>query len=204
MSRRTVPPPSGYEDHLSRKQAAALLGFTSAFPIRQFEKAGRLHAVRGPLGTAFYPRAQVMALRALVNPSPVRSLPRRDPSDANLLAFLREKPRSIVDLVIETGISIARAERTFHFWRANEITAGRQESAAAKPIPRREPPAATNLATNPAPIAATDAELENEYSERRGPARLEHDALVQSLRDPNPKVRAAAFEKLKKNQPKLG
>jgi hypothetical protein len=165
-SRRAIRPPSGFEDHLSRREAADTLGFASEFKVRQLEKEGRLHPIRGAMGSAWYPRAQVEALR--------RSAPRPGPTarrvrwpDDALIALLREKPRSVVDLVVDAGIPISRAERVYSWWRSHEAP--------------------------PAPVGAPA----DEASERRSGDRLEHDALVRQLRDPDPKLRAAAFEKLK-------
>ena len=62
-SRQPIRPPSGYEGFLSRRQAAAALGFASEFKVRRLEKEGRLRPVRGVMGSAWYPRAQVLALR---------------------------------------------------------------------------------------------------------------------------------------------
>ena len=168
VGRRAIKPPSGFEDHLSRREAAARLGFASEFKVRQLEKAGRLRPIRGAMGSAWYPRAQIEALRgttaaAVSAPTGGTPGPRlRWPDDA-LIALLREKPRTVVDLVVDAGIPISRAERVYRFWQAHEA---------------------------PAAVAA-------EPPERRSGDRLEHDALVRQLRDADPQVRAAAFEKLK-------
>ena len=164
ITRKTIRPPSGFEDHLCRRDAAALLGFASEFKVRQLEKEGRLHPVRGAMGSAWYPRGQVEALRGKLARPLSPTAPRvRWPDDA-LIALLREKPRTVVDLVVDAGISISRAERVYRFWLAHE---GPGEAPAAGP------------------------------AERRSGERLEHDALVRQLRDGDPKVRVAAFEKLK-------
>jgi hypothetical protein len=165
-TRRNIRPPSGFEDHLCRRDAAALLGFASEFKVRQLEKEGRLHPIRGAMGSAWYPRREVEALRPAAAQSPSPAAPRlRWPDDA-LIALLREKPRTVVDLVVDAGISISRAERVFRFWRTHEAPRTTAESAA-------------------------------DPAERRSGERIEHDALVRQLRDGDPKVRAAAFEKLK-------
>src|SRR4029077_8905180 len=110
VRKKTIRPPSGFDHHLSRRDAALLLGFASEFKVRQLEKAGRLHPVRGVMGSAWYPPAEVAALRQVPPP-------RFDPggnapggglwSDAALIAHLRgwveyegEAPRArtIVDL----------------------------------------------------------------------------------------------------------
>jgi hypothetical protein len=165
--RRTIRPPSGFEDHLCRRDAAALLGFASEFKVRQLEKEGRLHPIRGAMGSAWYPRREVEALRPAAARAPAPTAPRvRWPDDA-LIALLREKPRTVVDLVVDAGIPISRAERVYRFWRSHEA-----------------PRAAAGEAASDAP-------------ERRSGERIEHDALLRQMRDADPKVRAAAFEKLK-------
>jgi len=166
-SRRNIRPPSGFEDHLSRREAAEALGFASEFKVRQLEREGRLHPIRGAMGSAWYPRAQVEGLRrALPRPAAPTARRVRWPDDA-LIALLREKPRTVVDLVVDAGIPISRAERVYNWWRTHE--------------------------TAPAPATAPVEDA----SERRSGDRLEHDALVRQLRDADPQVRAAAFEKLK-------
>jgi hypothetical protein len=170
--RKTIRPPSGFEDHLCRRDAAALLGFASEFKVRQLEKEGQLRPIRGAMGSAWYPRSQVDALRGKVARPLSPTAPRvRWPDDA-LIALLREKPRTVVDLVVDAGISISRAERVYRFWLAHE---GPSEGPSEEPRkPRPEEPA-----------------------ERRGGERLAHDALIRQLRDADPKVRVAAFEQLK-------
>jgi len=166
-ARRAIKPPSGFEDHLCRRDAAALLGFASEFKVRQLEREGRLHPIRGAMGSAWYPRREVEALRPSAARAPSPAAERvRWPDDA-LITLLREKPRTVVDLVVDAGISISRAERVYRFWRTHE-----------------------------APRAAASLETA-EARERRSGERIEHDALVRQLRDADPKVRAAAFEKLK-------
>ena len=119
-SRKTIRPPSGFEDHLCRRDAAVLLGFASEFKVRQLEKEGRLRPVRGAMGSAWYPRGQIEALRGKIARPLAPTAPRvRWPDDA-LIALLREKPRTIVDLVVDAGISISRAERVYRFWLAHE------------------------------------------------------------------------------------
>ena len=166
-------PPSGFEDHLSRQQAARALGLPSEFKVRQLEKEGRLHPVRGALGSAWYPRGEVLALRGQETPAAGRW------SDGQLLALLREelagRPRTVADLVVEAGVSIARAERIYRFWLAKD-----QHPTAARA--RGEVPAPP-----PAPTSG----------ERRSSARIERDALIAQMRDPDPKVRAAAFARLR-------
>ena len=101
LSRRNIRPPSGFEDHLSRREAADALGFVSEFKVRQLEREGRLHPIRGAMGSAWYPRAQVDGLkRALPRPAAPTARRVRWPDDA-LIALLRERPRTVVDLVVD-------------------------------------------------------------------------------------------------------
>lgn len=173
-SRRNIRPPSGFDDYVSRREAALLLGLQSEFKVRQLEKEGRLRAVRGVMSSAWYPRAQVMALRQLVAPRApgTPSSGRRGPSDADLIACLRQwaagRPVTVVDLVAETGVGIARAERVYRFWLAHDThPAAEQARAAAAP------------------------------GERRGYERLDRAALIRQLRHPDARQRAAAFERLR-------
>jgi hypothetical protein len=167
-TRKTIRPPSGFEDYLCRRDVAALLGFASEFKVRQLEKEGRLRPVRGAMGSAWYPRSQIDALRGKLARPLTPTAPRvRWPDDA-LISLLREKPRTVVDLVVDAGVSISRAERVYRFWLAHE---GPSEGPSE---PRSEEP-----------------------TERRSGERLQHDALVRQLRDADPKVRVAAFEQLK-------
>jgi hypothetical protein len=167
-TRKAIRPPSGFEDHLCRRDAAALLGFASEFKVRQLEKEGRLRPVRGAMGSAWYPRGQIEALRGKIARPLSPAAPRlRWPDDA-LIALLREKPRTVVDLVVDAGVSISRAERVYRFWLAHE-----------------------------GPRSLGEGGGDADPRERRSGERIEHDALVRQLRDADPKVRAAAFEKLK-------
>ena len=167
-ARKTIRPPSGFEDHLCRRDVAVLLGFASEFKVRQLEKEGRLRPIRGAMGSAWYPRGQVDALRGKLARPLSPTAPRlRWPDDA-LIALLREKPRTVVDLVVDAGISISRAERVYRFWLAHEGPRGDAEETG-----------------------------DSDPRERRSGERIEHDALVRQLRDADPRVRAAAFEKLK-------
>lgn len=155
---------------MSRRAAAALLGFSSEFKIRQLEKAGRLRAIRGVMGSAWYPRGQVLALRDAAEVGGSAPIAGRW-SDAALIAHLRARARSVVDLVADTGISISRAERVYRFWLTHDV----------------HPVASEARATRTRTSAA----------ERRSPDRIERDDLIRQLRDPDPTARAAAFEKLK-------
>jgi hypothetical protein len=163
-------PPSGFEGHLSRQEAARALGLPSEYKVRQLEREGRLHPVRGAMGSAWYPRAEVLALRG-------HQAPTGRWSDGQLLALLRQeldgRPRTVADLVVEAGVSIARAERVYRFWLAKD----------------QHPTAARARGEVPAP--------DPDPTERRSTGRLERDALIQAMRDPDPGVRAAAFSKLR-------
>jgi hypothetical protein len=198
--RKTINPPSGYDDLMSRRQVATALGFASEFKVRELQKQGRLRAVRGVMGSAWYPRLQVLALRdALAAPprSVADSTAAAQPaapgrwSDAQLVAFLRgraragdgsgvTRPRTPVDLVAETGISIARAERVYRFWLAHDVhpVADEARQRAGKAPAATTPPA-----------------------ERRSESRVEHDALLRQMRDADPAKREAAFAKLRERRP---
>jgi hypothetical protein len=179
--------PQGCEGHLTRRQAAAVLGFASEFKIRQFERQGLLRSVRGAMRTAFYPRAEVLALKA--------RLAERETlhdehvwSDADLIALLSRpnlagRQRTALDLVTDARISIERAERVYAFW------------AAQRPAPSAEP---EQLAAS-APSTASA-----EPDERRGPDRLGRDRLIQALRDPDPRRRQQAFDRLRAERPASG
>ena len=192
-TRQSIRPPSGYEGFLSRRQTAAALGFASEFKVRRLEKEGRLRPVHGVMGSAWYPRAQVLSVREeLAVPPPVGAPGRGDPpaagrwSDAQLIAHLRGRARALdggavsrartpVDLVADTGISIARAERVYRFWLAHD----------AHPVAEEARGGAAAGRARAAP------------AERRSEARIERDALLQQMRSADPGVRAAAFEKLR-------
>jgi hypothetical protein len=185
---RRVRPPSGFEGHLGRREAAALLGLPSEFKIRQFEKQGRLRPVRGAMGSAFYARVDVLALRPLVDaPVPGTGVgpSGRTATDADVLALLRSGPKTLVDLVIETGISVARARRLYTFWTEHE----------RRPRPEPGPVVVAPVpdVTAPAPAVTAAASLE-----RRSPERVGRTALIARLRDPDPQRRAAAFVALKR------
>ena len=182
--RRKLLPPSGFEGHVGRHEAAALLGLPSEFKVRQLEKAGRLRSVRGPMGSAWYPRADVLALRPLLaEPTPAAEVGlRRAPTDAELLALLRAGGKSPVDLVVETGIGIGRAQKVHRFWLAHERPPA---PGASPPELAAPPPAVTPPEAPPAPL------------ERRSPERRARAALIRQLRDPDPRLRAAAFAALR-------
>jgi hypothetical protein len=200
-ARQPIRPPSGYEGFLSRRQAASALGFASEFNVRRLEKEGRLRPVRGVMGSAWYPGAQVAALREVLTARPRLETPDapaagadRPPtparwSDAQLIAHLRgraraidggasSRPRTPVDLVADTGISIARAERVYRFWLKHDAHPVADDARGGA----RATTTALSVAAPP---------------ERRSDARIERDTLLQQMRDADPSVRAAAFEKLR-------
>ena len=203
--RRTVKPPAGCEGHLTRHQAAIQLGLRSEFKVRQFERDGLLHAVRGRMGTAFYPEAEVLALRAEFDATP-RPTPGRW-TDADLIALLRQptpsgRLRTALDLVTEARINIPRAERVYRFWsKRDEILAARAASAAhVLPISadgQVAPPAqSSSVQASGVPRSAAAGVDSKSASERRSADRLAHDGLVRSLRNPDPRIRAEAFAAL--------
>jgi hypothetical protein len=201
-----------------------LLGFQSEFPIRQLEKAGQLRAVRGAMRQAWYARAEVMALASpLPNRLPAPRVQRiatavGEPAEGNgrgrwtdsaLIALLREgvvdrgsgasiRPPTAVDLVAETGISITRATRVYRFWLVQDVhpTAALARGGASRPSAQSSLTGAVaeteNTATRAEDLAPTSVP-----GERRGSSRIERDGLIRKLRDPDPAVRARAFEKLK-------
>jgi hypothetical protein len=187
MPRGKIRSPSGNGDLLSRGEAARLLGFRSEFKVRQLEKEGRLRPVRGAMGSAWYPRGAVEALRRTgararpVSPTAIGL------SDAALIAHLREpsggKPRTVVDLVADLGVPISRADRVYRFWLKHDA---HPTAEAARAVRDGTHPEAGAVPPGPA--------------ERRSDERLERDTLLQRMRDPDPRVRAEAFEKLKKRR----
>jgi hypothetical protein len=213
-NRQPITPPEGYEGYLSRRQAAARLGLASEFKVRQFEREGRLHAVRGRMGAAFYPEAEVLGLRAALARGG-DEVGRGRWSDADLLALLGQpassgRQRTAVDLVTEARVSIARAERVYRFWAsqtqgvwASQTQSGRTGGAPrpqAGPAPHR--PAARE-ATAPLPLVPDLPRVERQLAppplqtrERRSPSRVAHEELLRQMRDPDPRVRAAAFARL--------
>jgi hypothetical protein len=70
------------------------------------------------------------------------------------------------------------------------------------PDPQRTQSAGEHLPAAQAPngpLPTAPAVDSTSESERRSAARLAHDRLVRSLRDPDPRVRAEAFVKLKES-----
>jgi len=179
--------PAGYDDHLTRRQAARLLGFASEFKIRDFERQGLLHSVRGPMRTAFYARAELLSLKARLAQTETDRASAEDWTDADLIALLEHPtrtglPRSILDLVMETRISIERAERVHAFW-----------AGVKAPV--------AHVATRTTPSEPSSVAPGHEHvRERRGDGRLSRDGLIRDLRHPDPRVRQQAFERLRENR----
>jgi hypothetical protein len=179
-TRRRLRPPSGFEGHLSRREAAAALGLASEFKVRELERQGRLRAVRGVMGSAWYPRADVLALRSSVEETPALAAPgvprgRRPWTDSEVMAFLRQGSRNVVDLIVEGGLGVTRAQRLYRFWQTHD-----------------RPPVEPAVGRAVAPASPVSP------AERRSSDRLARGALIARLRDPDPKVRAAAFAALKR------
>ena len=223
--RRPPRTPPGCEGYLTRQQVAALLGFPSEFKVRQLERDGRLRSVRGPMRTAFYARAEVLAIKAeLDQESPWAD---NDWTDAELLVLLRNphregRTRTALDLVLETQISIERAEKVYAFWvSSGGATVAMPEPPKPAVQVREEAPAApvrAQIADHiPEPIRPPEriphpievarqpqitARLEHDQAsdERRGEERLSRDALIHELRHPDPRVRERAFARLREGQ----
>jgi len=190
LSKKRLQTPAGCEGYFTRQQAAHALGFASEFKIREFERRGMLRSVRGPMRAAFYPRAEVLALRAELALSEPGRVPPDAWSDAELLALLGHPKRSgetrtVLDLVLETQISIERAERVYAFRQRCE------------PVPRSATARPVQAASASASAAPTISSQPNASQERRDPQRLSRDCLIRNLRDPDPRVRADAFAQLK-------
>jgi len=189
-----------------------LLGYPSSFRVRQLEKQGRLPAVRGRLGSAWYARSDILALR--VSPMAAVAVPTRDApgpappvargrrrTDPELITYLRDfaarspataRAPTVADLVADMGVSIARAQKVFRFWLTHD---GHPAAGRARSRRGAAPPSEGGaLAEAPPPALAAPAE-------RRSAARLGRAGLIRQLRSPDPAVRAAAFEGLKTKAP---
>jgi len=182
--RKSPRAPAGCDGYLTRRQAARALGFASEFKIRRFERDGILCPVRGPMQTAFYPRAEILALKARLVADEPEASPDTLWTDAELLALLGHpkpdgQPRTALDLVLETQISIERAERVYLFG-----------TEGIGPL------AARLGATDPPQESTTDEAARLDESERRSAGRLSRDALIRELRNPDPRVRELAFTRL--------
>jgi hypothetical protein len=188
--RKHLQTPAGCEGYLTRQQAAHALGFASEFKIREFERRGLLRSVRGPMRAAFYPRPEVLALKAQLGLSEPGSVPPEAWTDAELLVLLGHPKRSghartVLDLVLETQISIERAERVHDFWKKCEPASPSAGGSSAQATTTRS---VADTPTIAMPSAA---------HERRGGQRLSRDSLIRDLRDPDPRAREQAFTQLK-------
>jgi hypothetical protein len=165
LSARRKPPrtPPGCEGHLTRQQAAELLGFSSEFKIRQLEREGRLRSVRGPMRTAFYARVEVLAVKAELEQASPGRCAEDDWTDAELLVLLRHpnregRARTALDLVLETHISIDRAEKVCAFWTGCGGPGSAAAAAPKAPVPIQTSAAAVKAASTPSSITSrTDA-----------------------------------------------
>jgi hypothetical protein len=139
------------------------------------------------MGSAWYPRSAVEGLRRPGGGARPARPTATDQSDAALIAHLREpaggKPRTVVDLVADLGVPISRADRVYRFWLKHDAHPAAEAARAARD---GKPSEAGTVPPTPA--------------ERRSDERLERDSLLQRMRDPDPRVRAEAFEKLKKRR----
>jgi hypothetical protein len=198
--RKNLQAPTGCEGYLTRRQAARALGFASEFKIRELERKGMLHAVRGPMRAAFYPRPEVIAVKAKLALDDPDQVGADTWTDAELLSLLgHPKPsgerRSACDLVLETQISIERALRVCDFWATCAPNAPAPFAARARTkagtTTESDPEGADASVNVSAPSAAA--------RERRRAERLSHDRLLRSLRDPDPRIREQAFFKLKES-----
>ena len=142
--RRLDPPPALF-DHVCRAEAAELLGYPSIFRVRELERQGRLTAARGPMASAWYPRQQVLALReeeAPATPPSARARlahPGRRRTDAELIAYLRggpsaagASPPTVADLVADTGVNIARAQKVYRFWLTHDRHPAAEDARAVR------------------------------------------------------------------------
>jgi hypothetical protein len=117
-------------------------------------------------------------------------------SDADLITLLRTARtaglgKSVADLVVETGISIARAAEVYRFWERND------RGSPPGPISEAQP-------ADESAIASASTWAAPAQPERRSAERLAHAALIGQLRDPDPKVRAAAFAELRARKGEQG
>jgi hypothetical protein len=190
-ARKRLQSPVGCEGYLTRRQAALALGFASEFKIREFERQGMLRSVRGPMRAAFYPRPEILALKAQLALSEPGQVALEPWTDAELLALLVHpkrtgEARTVFDLVMETQISIERAECIHDFWSRHAS------------MPARD--AEVKSTTGPSEVDVQAAAKATAHEERRGGTRLSRDSLIHNLRDPDPRIREAAFIKLKESE----
>ncbi len=143
--------------------------------------------------TAFYARADILELKAeLGRAGGTRAAPW---TDAELLVLLQQptpegRPRTALDLVLETHVAIERAEQVFAFWRRS-----RENAAGASATPPNQPEGGSPPGSGG--VSAGGGSGTTAGGERRAGARLSRDALIAALRHPDPRVRARAFAALK-------
>jgi hypothetical protein len=212
--RRRLTPPPGLVDPVSRAQAAELLGYPSVFRIRELERQGRLTATRGVMGSAWYPRREILMLRRQEDAPPTppgqrRAEPGRRRTDAELIADLRGAdrgghpagvaggPPTVADLVADTGVSIARAQKVYRFWLAHDAHPMAEQARTGRRLP------AGPLSDPVVPGASREAARPQRanVAERRSDARLQRGTLIRQLRAADPALRAAAFAALKNARP---
>jgi len=213
--RRRLTPPLGLADPVSRAQAAELLGYPSVFRIRELERQGRLTATRGVMGSAWYPRRDILTLREQEGapprgPGETRPAPGRRRTDADLIAYLRGEASgahppgvagrapTLADLVADTGVSIARAQKVYRFWLAHDAHPSAERARAGRRLPAA-PPVLPAVAPDAGPGASHTASAD--VPERRSNARLARGTLIRQLRAADPALRAAAFAALKNTRP---
>jgi hypothetical protein len=195
IRRKHPQAPPGCDGHLTRRQAALLLGFATEFKIRQLEREGRLRSVRGPMGTAFYAREDVLAVKADLSRAQAGHAADDDWSDADLLVLLQRRSSggracTTLDLVLETHISIERAQKVHTFWSSCQSPPAPSPTPATGPLPGHALAHAREDDGKPSDVSG----------ERRSADRVSHDALIAELRHPDPRVRQQAFARLKEKR----
>src|SRR6185295_13312117 len=105
-------------------------------------------------------------------------------------------PRTVIDLVADTGISTARAQTIYRFWLANDLHPAAENARSAQATRSTTRRTGTGTA-EPEPAQAPGAQAAAMSTERRARERLERDRLIGELRHADPVVRAQAFETLK-------
>jgi hypothetical protein len=195
IRRKHPQAPPGCDGHLTRRQAALLLGFPTEFKVRQLEREGRLRSVRGPMRTAFYAREDVLAVKADLSRGQAGHAADDDWSDADLIVLLQRQRSAgrgctALDLVLETHVSIERAQKVHAFW----------SSCQSPPAP---PPTPATVLLPDHVLAQRQEEdrKPNDVSdERRSAERVSRDTLIAELRHPDPRVREQAFVRLKEKR----
>ena len=188
-----------------------MLGFASEFKIREFERQGLLRSVRGAMRTAFYPRPDILALKAHL--AQTQGASSDEWTDADLITLLEHpseagRPRTALELVTLARITIERAERVYAFWAesAAAALAPHPPSEARRPLPPQQGEAGSGAPQLPNSSRPTFPALRGVAGsgERRGEERLARDGLIRELRDPDPRVRQEAFERLRESRNSAG